>query len=235
MEARPRRMGRVSSVEIEIGGERVVLLASRAAYWPARRTLLVADLHLGKCEALRANGVPLPDGVLREQISRLDAAVKETGAERVLVLGDLLHAPIGTTGRMVECFAAWRATPQPSGPVAMALVPGNHDRMLGAAAAAWGLEVLPETHVEGPFTFTHIPPAGGGVVNAAAGTTVWCGHLHPAVTVRSAADAIKLPCFWVREGLVVLPAFSAFTGGAGFRRGVGDRVYAVAEGCVIGV
>jgi len=38
----------------------VVLLPERAVWWPATRTLLVADLHLGKCETLRANGAPMP-------------------------------------------------------------------------------------------------------------------------------------------------------------------------------
>ena len=43
-------------------GTRWVLLAGRALLWPERRTLLVADLHLGKGAVFRARGVPVPSG-----------------------------------------------------------------------------------------------------------------------------------------------------------------------------
>ncbi len=83
---------------IEVAGERVILLAHRAAFWVAARTLLVADLHLDKCEAMRVSGMPVPRGVVEEQVGRLDEAVRVTGARRVLILGDLLHAPGGVDG-----------------------------------------------------------------------------------------------------------------------------------------
>ena len=34
--------------EIELCGERLWLLADRALYWPARKTLLLADVGLGR-------------------------------------------------------------------------------------------------------------------------------------------------------------------------------------------
>jgi metallophosphoesterase superfamily enzyme len=56
------------------------------------------------------------------------------------------------------------------------------------------------------------------------------GHLHPAVRIGGRADdSVRLPCFWLREGLAVLPAFGSFTGGARFDREPGDRVVALAE------
>jgi metallophosphoesterase superfamily enzyme len=44
-----------------------------------------------------------------------------------------------------------------------------------------------------------------------------------------ADDSVRLPCFWIREGLTVLPAFGSFTGGACIARGPGERVIALAE------
>jgi uncharacterized protein len=40
----------------------IVLLPGRAAWMPATRTLLVADLHLGKAATFRHAGIPVPEG-----------------------------------------------------------------------------------------------------------------------------------------------------------------------------
>jgi metallophosphoesterase superfamily enzyme len=42
------------------GAELLWLLPERAAWLPQARTLLVADLHLGKAETFQAHGIPLP-------------------------------------------------------------------------------------------------------------------------------------------------------------------------------
>ena len=47
---------------IEIGGGvELQLLAGKAAWWPAERTLLVADAHIGKAVSFRRLGVPVPE------------------------------------------------------------------------------------------------------------------------------------------------------------------------------
>ena len=68
------------SVEVRTGGEQLWLMPERAAWWPARRTLLVADLHLGKSETIRSFGAPIPSGVLDESLGRLSRAIARTGA-----------------------------------------------------------------------------------------------------------------------------------------------------------
>ncbi len=209
------------SLTIHVAGETLILLPHRAVYWPAQRTLLIADLHLDKCETMRVQGLPVPR-MMDEQIARLDAALLATGARRILVLGDLLHAPQGLTAPMVECFAAWRATSD----VEFALVPGNHDRGLIHVVQGWRMLLMPAQHAEGPFTFTHEP-------RSIPGTYVWSGHLHPAVTLRSASDAIKMPCFCVGPSVGVLPAFSRFTAGGSIGRCRGDQVFAIADGEVL--
>ena len=42
------------------GSERLWLLPERAVWLPQARTLLLADLHLGKAETFQAHGIPLP-------------------------------------------------------------------------------------------------------------------------------------------------------------------------------
>src|SRR5262245_47154694 len=96
------------AVEIDVAGERVVLFASRAALWIAARTLIVADLHLGKEETFLEFGIPMPRNVLDETLARLEALVVATGATRIVVVGDLVHARRGMTPHVVERVAAWR-------------------------------------------------------------------------------------------------------------------------------
>jgi len=209
---------------IGVAGEEVALLPHRAVYWARERTLLVADLHLGKCETLKANGVAMTGAIIEEQLARLGECLEVCGAARLLVLGDLLHAPVGMTEPLIDRVARWRGART----VEIAVVPGNHDRRLEMVEEAWRLSVLPRVFVDGPFAFTHEPGAVPGVYTFA-------GHVHPAVTMRSGGDALKLPCFHVGAVVCVLPAFSRLTAGGPFWRGPTDRVFAIADGSVIEV
>jgi DNA ligase-associated metallophosphoesterase len=211
---------------LTIAGEPILLHPHRAAYWLSTRTLLIADLHLDKCEVMRAHGLPIPRALLDEQITRLDNAIRATQAQRVLIVGDLLHAPAGLTGPMVETFAAWRAAT----PIDIAIVPGNHDRALSRIAESWRLTILDSPHLEGPFAFIHDPAHAPRLPHYA-----WAGHLHPAAVLRRAGDSIKLPCFHLTPRLAILPAFSTFTAGGALDRTSEDRLFAIADSQVIEV
>lgn len=215
------------AVEIGVGGERVVLMPQRAVYLAARRVLLVADLHLGKADAARAEGAPVSARVVsamqEKHLARLREAVVVSGAERVIVLGDLLHAPVGLSDAMVEGVRRWR------GAVAAEIdvVPGNHDRKLERVAAGWGMNVLEPRVRIGAFELVHDPAEMSGEAFA------WCGHLHPAVRLSGGGDALRLPAFHVKERVGVLPAFTTMAAGKAMRVESGDRVYAIAESRVI--
>lgn len=220
----PRRA--TGGPRLELAGQTVRLDARRAALWEEARTLIVADLHLGKCEAMGALGVPLPSGLLERQLAALGAAVAEHHAARVVVVGDLLHAPAGLTDAMVACVGRWRDSVNAD----LVVVPGNHDRRLESVAGAWRATVTAPRWVDGPFAFEHAPPA-----TVRGGEYLWCGHLHPAVCLRAGGDSLKLPCFHVGTRRAILPAFSTFTAGGSLPRRPGDRVFAVAGGDVIEV
>lgn len=214
-----------ATLSIDVAGQHVTLTRERAAFWHERSTLLVADLHLGKAHALAAGGRPVSDAVLRgvtaETLERLGALVSAFEARRVLVLGDLLHAPVGVTPALLDQVATWRRACR----VPMALVPGNHDRSVHSPARAWNIDVLSVKVVDGPFTFVHDPAQADGLTE----TVRWCGHVHPAIALAAAGDRLKLPCFVVGRSRVMLPAFSRFTSGGPFESCPGDRVVAVAE------
>jgi DNA ligase-associated metallophosphoesterase len=214
---------RLRAAELEVAGERVVARWDRSLYWPRQEMLVVADLHVGKTQSLRARGMTLPDGVLDDDLARAGAAVAETGARHLLILGDLIHDATGLTAGVIERLARWRERY----PLPVSLVLGNHDFHVAALPPDWRVAVHERPLSVPPFSFSH-EPQGGSDFN-------WCGHLHPVVTLRGSGDRARLPCFHVGERIGVLPAFSALTGGAEVRRGVGERVIAVVGDFVVDV
>jgi uncharacterized protein len=212
------------SMAVNVAGEALTLLAERAVFWPARASLLVADLHWGKTETFRAHGIALPDGTLGGDLGRLASALDRTHARRVIVLGDLVHHATGITPALVEHIADFRRRRA----VEFWLVRGNHDKHSIVFPEAWGLRVIEHELADGPFLLRHEPVP-------AAGRYVWAGHLHPQVRLVGRGDALTLPCFHLGRDVGVLPAFSEFTGGVLMRRRPGERTFALVEGRVIEV
>lgn len=206
-------------LDIELAGERLVLMGERAIWWPARSTVLVADVHLGKEETFRQQGVPLPQGGLDDTLARLGACLESTGAERMVVLGDLVHARSGLTRDVVDRVAAWRARLDAE----LVLVRGNHDRHLAGPTRAWKMHIVEEGEVDGPFVFAHEPaPDPRGYVLA--------GHLHPTVRLRAGGDRLRLACFCFDEQVGMLPAFTEFSNGLVQQPAPHRQLYALADG-----
>ena len=123
-------------VECKVAGEDLVLLPERAVYWPAKKTLFVADFHLGKAASFRRAGIALPSGTTAENVERLGRAIDKTGAKQVVFLGDFLHSAMGRTQSTFERFAAWRESRKA---VDLTIVRGNHDKKAGDPPEAWGV------------------------------------------------------------------------------------------------
>lgn len=209
-----------ASVQVTFGGARFTLLGSGAALWDARGWLIVADAHFGKAATFRARGVPVPHGTTGETLARLEAALVQTAATTVVFLGDLFHAAEAHAPATLAALRAWRAR---HAAVALVLVEGNHDRRAGAPPADLGIRLEREPWCVDGLALCHHP-------QFVPGRHALAGHLHPAVRISGRADdSVRLPCFWLRDGLAVLPAFGSFTGGARIDREDGDRVVAVAD------
>ncbi|MGF1506791.1 MAG: ligase-associated DNA damage response endonuclease PdeM [Anaerolineae bacterium] len=186
----------------------------------------MADAHWGKAAAFRASGVPLGDAPLRADLERLHRALDRSGAQRLVVLGDLIHAAAGRTPEVLAAVAAWRAA-HPDLPVT--LVRGNHDRHAGDPPAGWRIRVIEEGTAAGPFVLSHQP------VSSPAGY-VLAGHLHPGVRLEGpGGQRLRQPCFHIRPDCAVLPAFSRFTAANPITPRAGDRIYAVADDQVVAV
>jgi DNA ligase-associated metallophosphoesterase len=211
------------SVEFAFGGTTWRALAQRAAFWPARRWLVVADAHFGKAATFRARGVPVPQGTTQANLARLSALIEHTRPQRLVFLGDLLHAREAHGAETLRQLGQWRGQ---HASLPMTLVEGNHDRRAGAPPAALAIEVVEEPWTAEGIAFCHVPQQLDDL-------HVVAGHLHPCVRLHGAGDTLRLPCFWQRDGLLTLPAFGEFTGGASIEREAGDRVLAIAENRLI--
>ncbi|MCC6304916.1 MAG: ligase-associated DNA damage response endonuclease PdeM [Rhodobacteraceae bacterium] len=178
-----------------LAGAALLARPSGALWWPAARTLAVADLHLGKALRLaRAGGPLLPPYETGDTLARLAAEVAALAPATVLCLGDSFDddgaardlAP--AAGAELARLAAGRR---------WLWLAGNHDPAPpghpGRHAGEWR---------EGPLAFRHIarPGAEAGEVS---------GHFHPKARVAG----LSRPCFVIAAGRVILPAFGTYTGG----------------------
>lgn len=205
----------MSACMIEVAGESVLLLPQKALFWPREKTLVVADIHFGKAAAFRALGVPVPRGTTSQNLDALDALIAQYGVERIVFLGDFLHARAAHAAATQAALLAWRRR-HPG--LELTLVRGNHDRRAGDPAGQLHIELVDEPYALGPFAFCHHP-------DLATPGYALAGHVHPAWLLASRFDALRLPCFVVGPRRMILPSFGAFTGGHLVEPGEGDAIY----------
>lgn len=215
------------SVGIELAGTRLVLLRERAMWLPEQRTLLVADVHIGKAASFRRWGVPVPHGTTDDSLGRLGTLVRRHAAEQVIVLGDFLHSAHAHSPSTLGALTRWRDEHRA---LAITLVRGNHDARAGDPPASLGIAVVDEPLLLGGLALCHHP-------QPVAGAYVLAGHWHPCTSVGGrAGDRLRLPCFWFGDAadgperaVGILPAFGAFTGMHPIAAAGRDRVWLVGE------
>lgn len=208
-------------------GRTLWLLPERAAWLAEAGLLMVADVHFGKAASFRRLGVPVPRGTTEANLARLDALLQRLDGVRELVfLGDFLHAASGRAPATLQALHDWR---QRHAALTMTLVRGNHDDRAGDPPAELGIAVVDEPWCHAGLALCHDPatPRPDGLHGLA-------GHLHPTARLGRGFDALRLPCFHARvDGVLVLPAFGEFTGGAPVQPVQGDALYLVADGRVV--
>ncbi|MFN4020906.1 MAG: ligase-associated DNA damage response endonuclease PdeM [Erythrobacter sp.] len=197
-------MVRAMFAPFAFAGHELMLGSGRALYWPAERALLVADLHLEKASWFAARGAMLPPYDSRDTLERLADAVRETGARRVITLGDNFHDDAGALRLDAHCTGMLEALTRA---VDWVWITGNHDEEL---PRGFGGTIVPELEL-------------GGVIlrhEARAGETApeLSGHYHPKLRLNVRNRHIARPCAVLGRGAgeserMILPAFGSLTGG----------------------
>ena len=196
-------------VPLSFGDTQLLLRSDRTVFWPRERTLFVADLHLEKASFFAQHGQPLPPYDSRETLARVADAVRESGARRVVTLGDNFHDAEGAARlEPVACDMLRDLTQR----VEWIWITGNHDGPADAAGAA--AECGGTLHEE---------LAIGGIIcrhEAQPGETraELSGHWHPKLDLTLRGRRIRRPCAVVARHAefgprMVLPAFGTLTGG----------------------
>ena len=183
---------------IKIKENHFVLHPSGAVFWEEQKTLLLADVHLGKVAHFRKNGIAVPRKAEGAFYQKITALLTEFTLERFLFLGDLFHSFQNNEWHL---FAAWVEQQKAE----LVLVEGNHDVIPSWKFEQLGLKVI-ESLTEEAFFFTHFPTAHESHF-------VFCGHVHPGVKLKgNGLQQMKMPCFFQSPQQMILPAFGAFTG-----------------------
>lgn len=208
-----------------VESQRFLLLPEKAIYWQKRKTLLVADLHIGKSGHFRKNGIAVPDKVNQSNIDKLDEILEETSPDHLIILGDLSHSVINSEWQQ---FIEWRKSYRQ---LEVSLVIGNHD-ILDKRNYHDGIINLFKKMRLDPFLLVHD-------INevSEANTTdqyILSGHVHPAVKLNGRGrQVLKLPCFIFGTTYGILPAFGKFTGTHVIEPRKDDRIFIVAESQII--
>lgn len=189
-------------IEADYEGEKLILTHKKVIWWARERTIILADLHLGKSGFFRQNGIPIPSTVQAGDLQQLEEVIEQWNPLQILIVGDMFHHNHNAD---VEYFASWK---KKYTQLSFTLVPGNHDKLLPIQYNHLGISLTSQIHTCIPFQFTHewLPH------EKYAGLCL-AGHLHPAVTLKGIArQSITSPCFAITHNSIILPAFSQFTG-----------------------
>jgi len=194
----------MTAAPIHFRDERLMLDPAGAAFWPAKRVLIVADLHFEKSSSLAARGALLPPYDTKATLERLNRLVRLYRPAKVVALGDSFHDKDAASRLAKEDRAKIEAMAREA---SFIWVAGNHD------SAPNG---LPGVHVpvyrEGPFTFRHeaAPVLGPRELEIS-------GHFHPKASIDARAKRVSRPCFVTDANRLMLPAFGAYAGGLDVR------------------
>ena len=205
-------------VLFSFAGVELMALPQGALFWPARRALLVADLHFEKASFFARLGQMLPPYDSIATLSDLATLVAATGARELWCLGDSFHDRQGCQRLPVEARERLTALTSSLG---WTWITGNHDAGL---ADHCGGRILAEAEVDG-MVLRHQADANESRPELS-------GHYHPALRLSLRGRRVQRRCFVATHSKLILPAFGALTGGLdaqdpAVRRVVGQRAEAL--------
>lgn len=196
-------------------------------FWQREKTLLVADLHIGKSGHFRKSGIAVPKEVNGSNLEILSQLIKDTSAEHLIILGDLFHSNINKEWHQ---FIDWRKKYRE---LEVSLVIGNHD-ILEHEHYHSGLINLFKKMAMAPFLFVHDLEEIANTDWEETDKFVLSGHIHPAVKLMGKGrQSMKLPCFYFTHKYGILPAFGQFTGTQIINPTDNDRVFIIVDSQII--
>lgn len=156
------------------------------------KALVIADYHAGIERTFRRDGIEV-DSRAKERREHLLGLLDDTGADRIVFLGDLgTHIGKPDSEELEELQDLDRDLPVP-----VTLVPGNHDGMIGDVL---DITVTPSTGVVlGSVGFVHGHSWPG--IDTLSGDVLAVGHEHPCVRLEDDVGGSRVERVWLRGSL----------------------------------
>lgn len=186
-------------VRFTFSGHDFDALAAGALYWPARRALIVADLHFEKASWFAKFGQMLPPYDSLATLADLTALTMATDAREIWCLGDSFHDSAGCERLPVRARDMLTAL---TARAAWTWVTGNHDAGL---IDHCGGAIVTEATIDGLILRHEADPADL--------RPELSGHFHPKLRVHLRGRNVARRCFVASRTKLILPAFGSLTGG----------------------
>lgn len=187
-------------VRFSFAGQNFAVLGAGALWWPTRRALVVADLHLEKGSWFAKRGQMLPPYDSLATLADLTALVTACAPRELWCLGDSFHDAAGCA-RLPD--AAQKMLRGLTGSLDWVWVTGNHD--IGGVIDLCGGRIVDEAVVDG-IVLRH-------EAERTETRPEMSGHFHPKLRVTLRGRNVARRCFVASATKLILPAFGSLTGG----------------------
>lgn len=186
-------------VPFSFAGHDLAALPGGALYWPARRALIVADLHFEKASWFASGGQLLPPYDSIATLTDLTALVVACSPLEIWCLGDSFHDAAGCERLPVRAQTMLRAL---TASLDWIWITGNHDAGL---IDHCGGRIVDEAEVDGLVLRHEARPHDL--------RPELSGHFHPKLRVSVRGRRVARRCFVASATKLILPAFGSLTGG----------------------
>lgn len=168
---------------------------------PLHKTLFISDLHFGKTQHFRKNGVPLSLETIEDNIDNLDFVLQHYNPEECIFLGDLFHSDWNSEWELlITLLDKW------SSKTVFRLVLGNHDIIAKQISVPDFLNPCQNYMWEDGIHLRHEPATSIHEPQI-------CGHLHAGYLLKGKGkQAVIVKCFYEINNLLIMPAFGNLTG-----------------------
>lgn len=193
------------------------MLPQKVLYIPSYQLLVLSDWHIGKLGHFRKAGLFVPPMRLEEEFARLADLLSELPVREVIFLGDLFHSEWNYEWDEFQQFL------QRFPSVKFILTRGNHDILPTAVLQASVIEVKEYVLLSEGLLFSHEPlqHLDSYIYNIV-------GHVHPGCEVAlPGRQYYKLPCFYLEDKVLTLPAFGRWTGLYILPKRQDNRIFAI--------
>ena len=166
------------------------------------KTLLVADLHLGKGASLNFDGNLVPTYDIKETIDKLMYALARFHPSKIIALGDSFHDKNSIINLDNESLNLIRNI---TDNYEVFWIYGNHDKNIKCKNKIGGNFF--HTYSEDNFSFIHEKK------NKPNKHFEFSGHFHPKTILKINNSKFSYKCFVLGKKFCILPSFGLFTGG----------------------